>query len=34
MKAHYDIGAENGLDTDPIDLGLVTFEEAATLLNL
>lgn len=34
MKAYYDIGPENGFDTDPIDLGLVTYEEAATLLNL
>ena len=33
MKAKYDTSTENGYDTDPIDLGLVTIEEADTLLN-
>jgi hypothetical protein len=32
MRASYDAGPENGDDTDPIDLGLVTIEEADALL--
>ncbi len=33
MKAKYDTNNENDNDTDPIDLGLVTMEEADLLLN-
>jgi hypothetical protein len=34
MKANHDVGGENGLDIDPIDLGLVTADEAEILFSL
>lgn len=34
MKASYDTGPEHDTDSDPIELGLVTLEEAATLSTL